>query len=105
MGLDDEIGLRHREHVDGALELAWVLREALAAELGLGQGPALMERARSSVEDEDPLCHEPGQALVPLATDDMRVQQDSRVHGRRLMLRAHRRPRPPIGPGIGTVSA
>ena len=49
----DDVGPRQHEHVAVALEVARMVREAVAAEVGLRQLVALDHRPHRAVEDQD----------------------------------------------------
>ena len=64
----DDLGLGQHQQVVGAPQVARVVGEALAAEVGLGQLVALDDRAHGAVEHEDPLAQQLGQAGVAVVS-------------------------------------
>ena len=61
--LAHDLGLGQHQDVVGALQVARVVLEALAAEVRLGQRVALDHRAHRAVEHQDPLAHDLRQQL------------------------------------------
>ena len=57
----DRVGLGQAQQVAVAAQVARVVAEALAAEVGLAEPVGLEHRAHRAVEDEDPLAQEAGQ--------------------------------------------
>jgi hypothetical protein len=62
--LTDHVGTGQHQHLVVALEVAGVVREALAAEVGLPEARRLEHGAHGPIEHEDPLCE---QLLDPVA--------------------------------------
>src|SRR5205823_13350605 len=54
----DDVGPRQDEHVHVALQIARVIREPLAAEIGVGQLSPLDHRPHCAIEDENALCEQ-----------------------------------------------
>jgi hypothetical protein len=74
-----------RQDVGIAAQVAGVVSEALAAEVGLGQAVALDERARCPVENEDPLLQQgPQQAQALVARPGRRRRRDRGAIGGRV---------------------
>ena len=59
MDLADHVGPREHEELVVALQVARVVAEALAAEVGLAELARLDHRAHRAVEDEDALGEDP----------------------------------------------
>ncbi len=57
----DRRRLGQAEEVGVAAQVAWMIAEALTAEVGLAEPVDLEERAHRSVEDDDPVTQDPGQ--------------------------------------------
>ena len=69
-----DIGPGQREQVVGTAQVARMVGEALAPEIGLGQLVRLEHRAHGAVEHEDALAQDPGQALIPRTPTLVRVE-------------------------------
>ena len=67
MDAPDEVGLRQRQQVVVASQVARPVAKALAAELRLVQALALDHGAHGAVEDEDPLAHQGGELRAAIA--------------------------------------
>ena len=78
----DDVGPRQGQQVVVASDVARMVAEALAAEIGLGQTVTLDERSGRPVEDEDALAQKGSEQEQALVTRPNRVVGDGCVCGR-----------------------